>query len=191
MNMQRLLALLAASAGAALLLPVGVSPSARSATSARASIALLERPAGFADQLPPAVAKLVDVQEVDTSTIRLGATSGSVRYFVAQGTRGLCLIRVDDPVGPVFTTTCASTLISGGVYLGTLDRAAGTMQIADIVPDDVTSASVDGKPVPVANNLLVTGDIPLDASVSVTGAAGTQRVPVTVGPSPLPAHAGP
>jgi hypothetical protein len=191
MNMQRMLALVVAGTGAALLLPAGVSPSARSATSARASLALLERPAGFTDRLPAAVAKLVDVQEVDTSTIRLGATSGSVQYFVAQGARGLCLIRVDDPVGPVFTTTCASTLIAGGVYLGTLDRAAGTMQIADIVPDDVASASVDGKTVPVANNLLVTGDIPLGAPVSVRGAAGVQRVPITVGPAPLPAQAGP
>jgi hypothetical protein len=191
MNMQRVLALVVASSGAALLLPAGVSSSARSATSSRPSIALLERPAGFADRLPPAVASLVDVQEVDTSTIRLGATSGSVQYFVAQGTRGLCLIRVDDPVGPVFTTTCAGTLIAGGVYLGSLDRAAATMQIADIVPDDVTSATVDGSPAPVANNMLVTGDIPLAASVSVTGAAGTQRVPITISPSTPPARTGP
>jgi hypothetical protein len=181
--MQRTLALAAAITLAALLLPAAISSSARSAASSQARIALLERPAGFGDQLPPAVAKLVDVQEVDASTVRLGATTDSAQYFVAQGTRGLCLIRVDDPVQPNFTTTCASTLIAGGVYLGTLDRAAGSMQVADIVPDDVTGASVDGSPAPVANNMLVTGDVPLAASVRVTAAAGAQRVPITIGPS--------
>jgi hypothetical protein len=190
MNMQRTLALIVASTGAALLLPAGVSSSARSAASSPASIALLERPAGPGDRLPPAVAKLVDVKEVDTSTVRLGATSGSVEYFVAQGARGLCLIRVDDPVSPNFTTTCASTLIAGGVYLGTLDRAGGTMQLADVVPDDVTSATVAGTRVPVTNNLLVTGDIPLGASVSVNGAAGAQRVPASVSPSAIPMPSG-
>ncbi len=190
MNMQRTLALVVASAGGALLLPAGVSSSARSAASSRASIALLDRPAGAGDRLPAVVAKLVDSKEVDASTVRLGATSGSVQYFVAQGARGVCLIRVDDPVAPLFTTTCASTLIAGGVYLGTLDRAAGTMQLADVVPDDVTRATVDGEVVPVANNLLVTGDIPLDASVSVIGAAGAQRVPVSVSPSALPTQSG-
>jgi hypothetical protein len=190
MNIQRTFGLVAAITCAALLLPAGISSSATSATSSRVSIALLDRPAGFGDQLPPAVARLVDVKEVDTSTIRLGATSGSVQYFVAQGARGLCLIRVDDPVGPLFTTTCASTLIAGGVYLGTLDRAAGSMQIADVVPDDVTSAIVDGTPVKVSNNLLVTGEIPLGASISVIGAAGAQRVPIAVSPTTIPAPTG-
>jgi hypothetical protein len=186
MNMQRTLALVAAITLAALLLPATITSSARSAASSQVRIALLERPAGFGDQLPPAVARLVNVKEVDSSTVRLGATTDSAQYFVAQGTRGLCLIRVDDPVQPNFTTTCASTLIAGGVYLGTLDRAAGSMEIADVVPDDVTRATVDGKSVSVANNLLVTGDIPLDASVSVIGSAGAQRVPITVSALPLP-----
>ena len=98
MNMQRTLALAAAITLAALLLPAAMSSSARSAASSPARIALLDRPAGFGDQLPPAVAKLVDAKEVDASTVRFGARSdGSAQYYVAQGTRGLCLIRVDDP----------------------------------------------------------------------------------------------
>jgi hypothetical protein len=188
--MQRTLALAAAITLAALLLPAAISSSARSAASSQARIALLERPAGFGDQLPAAVAKLVDVKEVDASTVRLGATTDSAQYFVAHGTRGLCLIRVDDPIQPNFTTTCAGTLIAGGVFLGTLDRAAGSMEVADIVPDDVTRATVGGKSVSVANNLLVTGDIPIGASVSVIGSAGAQRVPLAVGALPLPPTSG-
>ena len=190
--MQRTLALVAAIALAALLLPAAISSSARSAASSPARIALLDRPAGFGDQLPPAVAKRVDTREVDASTIRFGARSGdgSAQYYVAQGARGLCLIRVEDPLAPSFTTTCASTLIAGGVYLGTLDRQAGTMEVADIVPDDVTSASVDGKQLAVSNNLLVTGEIPLGSSISVIGASGAQRVPIVVRGSVLPTGTG-
>jgi hypothetical protein len=109
MNIQRTFTLVVAMTCAALLLPAGISSSASSSASSRVSIALLDRPAAFGDQLPPAVAKLVDVKEVDASTTGLGATRGSVQYFVAQRARGLCLIRIDDPVGPVFTTTCASS----------------------------------------------------------------------------------
>ena len=54
---------------------------------------------------------------------------------------------------------------------------------ADIVPDDVTRATVDGTPVGVENNLLVTGDIPLGATVEVIGSAGPQRVPLTAAPT--------
>ena len=175
---------------AALLLPAAVSSTASSAPVSNATVALLERPAGLADQLPPAVAKLVDAKEVDVSTVRLGATVGSQQFFVAQGARGLCLIRVDDPAEPAFTTTCASTLIAGGVYLASLDRSAGTMQLADVVPDDVTRASVAGKAVGVSNNLLVTGDIPIGASVSVIGASGPQQVPVGSSASTLSTPSG-
>jgi hypothetical protein len=190
MNMQRTLALATAITLAALLLPAAVSSTASSATSSQVRIALLDRPATFGDQLPPAVSKLVDTKEVDVSTVRFGGRSGdgSAQYYVAQGTRGLCLIRVDDPAQPNFTTTCASTLIAGGVYLGTLDRQAGTMEIADIVPNDVTTATINGKQVPVSNNLLVTGAIPLDSSISVVGASGAQQVPIVVSGSVLPTN---
>jgi hypothetical protein len=192
MNMHRTLAFAATISAAALLLPAGISSTAGSATSSSARIALLDRPAGPDDQLPPAVAKAVNAKEVDVSTVRLGATSGSSRFYVAQGTRGVCLIRVDDPVAPAFSTTCASTLISGGVYLASLDRTAGTMQVADVVPDDVTSATVDGTPVPVSGNLLVTGDVRIGASVSVVSkSSGTQPVLVTpAATSELPAVSG-
>jgi len=53
------------------------------------------------------------------------------------------------------------------------------MQIADILPDDATRAWVDGKPVGVANNLLVTGDIPIGASIEVIGSGGDQHLPVS------------
>jgi hypothetical protein len=192
MNMHRTLALAATISAAALLLPAGISSTAGSATSSSARIALLDRPAGPADQLPPAVAKAVNTREVDVSTVRLGATSGSSQFYVAQGTRGVCLIRVDDPVAPAFSTTCASTLIAGGVYLASLDRIAGTMQVADVVPDDVTSASVDGKAVAVSGNVLVTADVPIGASVSVTSkSAGTQPVMLpSATASQLPAVSG-
>jgi hypothetical protein len=78
-------------------------------------------------------------------------------------------------------------LIAGGVYLGTLDRAAGTLQIADVVLDDVTSTTVDGTPSKASNNLLVTGDIPLGAAISVIRAAGAQRVPIAASPTAIPA----
>ena len=93
LTMHRTLALAALLTLAALLLPAGISSSARSAAGSRVSIALLERPAVASDQLPPAVARGIDTTEVDTSTTRLGGTSGSVQYFVAQGKRGICLIR--------------------------------------------------------------------------------------------------
>jgi hypothetical protein len=187
MNMHRTLALAALLALTALLLPAGISSSARSAAGSNPRIALLERPARASDQLPAAVFKAVDTADVDISTTRLGATIGSVQYFVAQGKRGICLIRVDDPAGPTFATTCASTLISGGVYLASLDRNAGTMQVADVVPDDVKQAAVGGAAVGVSNNLLVTGDVPISASVDVVGAAGVQHVPIPRSTSVLPA----
>ena len=177
--MHRTLAVAAVATLATLLPAAGVSSSPSSAAGSDAGIALLDRPARAGDQLPPAVAKGIDRDEVDVSTIRLGAASGSLQFFVARGKRGLCLIRVDDPVTPAFTTTCASTLIAGGVYLASLDREAGTMQIADILPDDATRAWVDGKPVGVANNLLVTGDIPIGASIEVIGSGGDQHLPVS------------
>jgi hypothetical protein len=187
LTMHRTLALAALLSLAALLLPAGISSSARSAAGSKVSIALLDRSAVASDQLPPAVARAIDTTEVDTSTTRLGATSGSVQYFVAQGRRGICLIRVDDPVAPAFAATCASTLIAGGVYLASLDRAAGTMQVADVVPDDVKQATVDGAGVGVTNNLVVTGDVPLQASLAVIGATGAaQRVPITISASVLP-----
>jgi hypothetical protein len=178
MNMHRTLALAGTLSAAALLLPAGISSTAGSATSSSARLALLDRAPGPGDQLPPAVAKLVNTNEVDLSTVRLGATSGSSQFYVADGARGVCLIRVDDPAAPAFSTTCASTLISGGVYLASLDRAAGTMQIADVVPDDVSSASIDGTAVPVSGNVLVTGHVPIGASVNVIGKNGPQPVPV-------------
>jgi hypothetical protein len=160
---------------------VGVS---RSTAGSSVSIAPLERPAVASDELPAAVAKGINTTEVDISTTRLGATNGSVQYFVAQGRRGICLIRVDDPAAPVFATTCASTLLAGGVYLASLDRAAGTMQVADVVPDGVQQATVDGAGAGVANNLLVTGNVPMHASLAVIGPAGAaQRVPIAVGAS--------
>jgi hypothetical protein len=178
MNTYRTLAAAAAATLGALLLAADVSSSPGSAAGSDPGIALLERPARAADQLPPAVAKGIDANEVDVSTVRLGATYESLQFFVARGKRGLCLIRVDDPVAPAFTTTCASTLLAGGVYLASLDRTAGTMQIADILPDDVSGASVDGKPVAVTNNLLVAGDIPIGASIDVIGPGGEQHVPI-------------
>ena len=186
--MHRTLALAGTISVAALLLPAGISSTAGSATSSSARIALLDRAAVAGDQLPPAVAKLVNTNEVDVSTVRLGATSGTSRFYVANGTRGVCLIRVDDPLVPAFTTTCASTLISGGVYLASLDRAAGTMQIADVVPDDVSSASINGASIPVSGNVLVTGNVPIGASVNLIGKSGSQLVPVPVeAASSLPA----
>jgi hypothetical protein len=178
MHMHRTVTLAGVATLATLLPASGVSSSPSSAAGPDAGIALLNRPPRAVDQLPPAVAKGIDANEVDVSSVRLGATSGSLQFFVARGKRGLCLIRVDDPIAPAFTTTCASTLIDGGVYLASLDRTAGTMQVADVLPDDVSSASVDGKPVAVANNLLVTGDIPIGASIDVIGAAGEQHVPI-------------
>jgi hypothetical protein len=185
--MHRTLALFSLLALTTLLLPAGISPSARSAAGSTPRIALLERPARASDQLPPAVARAVDSAEVDVSTTRLGATSGSAQFFVAQGRRGICLIRVDDPAGPAFAWTCSSTLIAGGVYLASLDRNAGTMQVADVVPDDVKQATVDGAAVGVSNNVLVTEDVPINASVDVVGAAGAQRVPIPPRASVLPA----
>jgi hypothetical protein len=187
LNMHRTLALAALLTLAALLLPAGISSSARSAAGSKVSIALLDRPAVASDQLPPAVAKSINTTEVDISTTRLAAANGSLQYFVAQGRRGICLIRVEDQAAPAFATTCASTLIAGGVYLASLDRAAGTMQVADVVPDDVQRATVDGASVGVANNLVVTGDVPIRASLAVVGASGaTQRVPITLSASVLP-----
>lgn len=168
----------------ALVLPAGISSPAGSASRSVAKISLLDRAATPADALPAPVARLVDAKEVDGATVRLGATTLSAQFFVAQGTRGICLIRVDDPVAPVFTTTCASTLISGGVFLASIDRAQKTMQVADVVPDDVTSAIVGGSTTPVRGNLLVTSEIPLGSSISVVGASGAQPVPL--GTSALP-----
>jgi hypothetical protein len=178
MHMHRTVTLVGVATLATLLPASHVSSSPSSAAGSDPAIALLDRPARAVDQLPPAVANGIDANEVDVSSVRLGATSGSLQFFVARGKRGLCLIRVDDPIAPAFTTTCASTLITGGVYLASLDRAAGTMQVADVLPDDVASASVGGKPVAVANNLLVTGDIPIGASIDVIGATGEQHVPI-------------
>jgi hypothetical protein len=186
MHTHRTLAVAAVVILAALLPAAGVSFSPGSAGGSDPGIALLDRPALAVDQLPPAVAKAIDADEVDVSTVRLGASKGSLQFFVARGKRGLCLIRVDDPIAPAFTTTCASTLIAGGVYLASLDRTAGTMQIADIVPDDVSRASIDGTLVSVTNNLLVTGDIPIGASIELIGSAGEQQVPVRSSTSVIP-----
>jgi hypothetical protein len=171
----------------ALLLPAAISSSAGSSTRANESIAVLERPAGPADSLPPEVARQIDAKEVDLSTTRLAATSGVVQYFVAQGTRGICLIRLDGSNGPAYVATCANTLIAGGVFLASLDRQKGTMQVADVVPDDVTHARVAGSKVGAQNNLVLTGEVPLGASIEVVGSAGPLRVPIAVSASPLPA----
>jgi hypothetical protein len=186
MIMYRKLTVATALTLASLAVPAALSSPAGSASRSEADIALLQRPAVASDQLPPAVAKLVDTAEVDTTTVRLGAKAGTRQIFVAQGTRGLCLIQVDDPTGPAFVTTCASTLIAGGVYLASFDRAAGSMHVVDVVPDDVTSASVNGKVVPVSGNVLVTGSIPIGSTVELIGANGSQRIPIATG-SPQPA----
>ena len=171
---------------AALVVPAGISGVASSAPSSNATIALLERPAAFGDSLPPAVAKGIDPGEVDLSSVRLGASDGSQQFYVAKGTRGVCLIRVDDPAAPAFTYTCASTLANGGVYLDTLDRANGSMQLADVVPDGVTGASIDGKVVPISNGVLVADGVSLGASVTLLGASGSQPVPTPADTSAPP-----
>jgi hypothetical protein len=186
MNMHRTVAAAGVLTLTALLLPAAISSTAGSSPSANARIAVLERPAGPADALPPDVAKQIDAKEVDLSTTRLAATSGMVQYFVAQGTRGVCLIRVDGSTGPAYVATCASTLIAGGVYLASLDRQKGTMQLADVVPDDVTHASVAGSKVGAQNNLVLTGEVPIGTSVDVVGAAGPLHVPIAVSASALP-----
>jgi hypothetical protein len=188
MNTHRILAATAVAAVAALLPAAGVSFSSGSGGGSDAPLAVLDRPARAVDELPPAVAQAIDADEVYVSTVRLGASKGSLQFFVARGTRGLCLIRVDDPIAPLFTTTCASTLVAGGVYLASLDRTAGTMQIADIVPDDVSGASIDGTLVSVANNLLVSGDIPIGASIDLIGSGGEQHVPVSPSASAIPSR---
>lgn len=187
MNMHRTVAASGVLALSTLLLPATISSTASSASRATARIALLERPATAADSLPPSVAKAIDTDEVDISTTRLAATRGSLQFFVAQGARGVCLIRVDGSDGFSYGATCASTLIAGGVYLASLDRQKGTMQLADVVPDDVTHASVAGATIGAQNNLVVTGDVPLGTPVAVVGASGTLRVPVAFRASVLPA----
>jgi hypothetical protein len=182
MNMHRTLVVAGVLTSAALLLPAAISSTATSSPTSSASVALLERAATPADTLPAAVAKMIDAKEVDLSTTRLAAKTGTVQYFVAQGARGICLIRIDDPDAPVYGATCSSTLIAGGVYLASLDRQKGTMQLADVVPDDVTHASVEGAHVGASNNLVVTGDIPIGASIDVVSAAGAQHVPIRVSP---------
>jgi hypothetical protein len=189
MTMPRTLQLALAITLVTLVVPAGVSSVASSATTSDATVSLLDRPATFGDALPPAVAKGVDPQEVDLASVRLGASRGTEQFYVAKGTRGLCLIRVDDPAAPAYVYTCASTLAAGGVYLAHLDRDSDTMELADIVPDDVTSASIDGKPVAVDNGLLVADDVPIGASVSLVGSRGAQSVPVPVAASPLPTAA--
>ncbi len=184
--MQRTLALALALTLAALVVPAGVSNIASSASSSSATIALLQRPQAFGDSLPPAVAKGIDPGEVDLSTVRLGVSDGSQQFYVAKGTRGLCLIRVDDPAAPAFTYTCASTLANGGVYLDSLDRASGSMQLADVVPDGVTGASIDGKVVPIMNGVLVADGVTLGASVSLLSPSGSQPVPTPAATSAPP-----
>lgn len=184
--MQRTLALALTLTAVALVVPAGISNIASSAPSSNATIALLERPAAVGDSLPPAVAKGIDPAEVDLSSARLGATNGSQQFYVAKGTRGLCLIRVDDPAAPAFTYTCASTLANGGVYLDTLDRGSGSMQLADVVPDGVTGASIDGKVVPISNGILVADGVSLGASVTLLGANGSQPVPTPADTSAPP-----
>lgn len=176
--MPRTLALALALSLTALVAPASISTVADSASSSNATVSLLDRPEAFGDSLPPAVANGVDPREVDLSSVRLGARDGSEQFFVSKGTRGLCLIRVDDPAAPAFTYTCASTLAAGGVYLAELDRANGTMQLADVVPDDVTQASIDGKVVAIANGVLVADDVPIGASVKLVSPSGSQTVPL-------------
>jgi hypothetical protein len=186
MTMQRTLALALTLTAVALVVPAGISSIASSAPSSSATIALLERPAAFGDSLPPAVAKGIDPAEVDLSSARLAASDGSQQFYVAKGTRGLCLIRVDDPAAPAFTYTCASTLADGGVYLDSLDRANGSMQLADVVPDGVARASIDGKVVPVSNGILVADGVSLGASVTLLGSSGSQPVPTPAATSAPP-----
>jgi hypothetical protein len=186
--MHRTLALVGALSLGVLLVPTAASPLAQSASSSDARVSLLDRPAAFADNLPPAVAKQIDPQEVDLSTARLATTDGSSQIFVAQGKRGLCLIRIDDPTTSGFAYTCASTLAAGGVYLAHVDRTIGTMQLADIVPDSVTSATIDGKPAGIAGNVLVADNVPIDATVTLVGTSGKQNVPLpTQGIAMVPA----
>jgi hypothetical protein len=186
MNMHRTLAVAGVLTTTALLLPAAISSSASSSSRSDARVALLERAAGPADALPPAVAKLIDAKEVDLSSTRLAGTRGTLQFFVAQGARGVCLIRVDDPRAPIYSATCASTLAAGGVYLASLDRAKGTMQLADVVPDDVTHASVEGTRIGAENNLVVTGEIAIGSAVDVVGPAGSERVPVAASASAIP-----
>jgi hypothetical protein len=189
MTMPRTLALALVLTLAALVVPAGISNVADSATSSNASISLLDRPAAFGDSLPPSVAQGLDSREVDLSSVRFGGSDGSEQFFVAKGTRGLCLIRVDDPSAPAFTYTCASTLSSGGVYLAQLDRSSGTMQLADVVPDDVTQASIGGRTVGISNGVLVADDVPLGASVELVSPSGSQIVPLPTSASTQPAIA--
>jgi hypothetical protein len=189
MTMPRTLPLALAITLVTLVVPAGISSVASSAPSSDATVSLLDRPAAFGDSLPPAVAKGIDPQEVSLASVRLGATHGTQQFFVAKGTRGICLIRVDDPAAPEYVYTCASTLASGGVYLAHLDRDSGTMQLADVVPDGVTGASIDGRSVAIQNGLLVADDVPLGASVSLVGSQGTQSVPVPSAATPLSAIA--
>jgi hypothetical protein len=186
MNMHRTVAVAGVLTLSALLLPAAISSTAGSSARSTASVALLERPAGPADALPPEIASQIDAKEVDLSTTRLAAASGTLQYFVAQGARGICLIRVDSSNGPAYAATCASTLIAGGVYLASLDRQKGTMEVADVVPDDVTHAAVAGSKVGAQNNLVVTGEIPIGTPVAVVGVAGALRVPIAVSAGVLP-----
>ena len=174
--MHRTAALTALLTLSALLLPSAISSPARSATSGDGRIALLDRPAVPSDSVPPAVAAVIDAKEVDLSSSRLADERGGRQYFVARGARGLCLIRVDAVAG--YAASCASTLIAGGVYLASLDRQKGTMEVADVVPDDVTHASVAGSPTAAANNLVVVEDIPIGTAVDVEGPNGAVRVPI-------------
>ena len=184
MTMHRTVAVAGVLTLSALLLPTAISSPARSATSADARVALLDRPARPADSVPAAVAAQIDAKEIDLSSSRLAAVRGTRQYYVARGARGLCLIQVDE--GPAYAATCASTLVAGGVYLATLDRQKGTMQLADVVPDDVTQASVAGAAVAAANNLVLADDVPIGAPVTVDAPTGSVAVPIGTGASVQP-----
>jgi hypothetical protein len=190
MTMHRTLALVGALSLGVLLIPAEASPLAESASRSDASVSLLDRPAAFADVLPPAVAKQIDPAEVDLASVRLATTDNSAQIFVAQGKRGLCLIRVDDPTAGGFAYTCSSTVAAGGVYLEHIDRTAGTMQLTDIVPDSVTRATIDGKPAEVAGNVLVADNVPLGASVTLAGTDGIQNLPMPAQGTAVPQASG-
>ena len=60
------------------------------------------------------------------------------------------------------------------------------MQLADVVPDGVTGASIDGKVVPFSNGILVAHGVSLGASVTLLGANGSQPVPTPADTSAPP-----
>jgi hypothetical protein len=114
-------------------------------------------------------------RDVVLGPFHLATTSDGVRVFIAALGNGACAV-VQDPAAGSSAGGCTTTdMIQQGqsVQMGQ-QFAAGPVIISGVVPDDVTSVSLDdGTVVPVVNNAWVAVRPKRVNSVTVTGPLGT------------------